>query len=104
MSALLVGAGRVLDRVVTVRAAAPDDAGAVRRLARLAGRPRPLGHALLAEQEGVPVAAIALTNGAIFADPLLPPTVAVRALRLRRYELLRQGGDVAPLWRRRRGR
>jgi hypothetical protein len=104
MSALLPGAGRALDHVVTVRAATPDDAGAVRRLARLTGRPRPLGHALLAEADGVPVAAVTLTSGAIFADPLLTPTVAVRALRLRRYELLRQGGDVAPLWRRRRGR
>jgi hypothetical protein len=104
MSALLLGTGRSLDHVVTVRAAAPDDAGAVRRLARLAGRPLPLGHALLAEEDGAPVAAVALTSGAIFADPLLPPTVAVHALRLRRYQLLRQGGDVAPLWRRRRGR
>jgi hypothetical protein len=104
MSALLLGPGRALYDVVTVRAAAPDDAGAVRRLARLAGRPRPLGHALLAEEDGMPIAGIALTNGAIFADRLLPPTVAVRALRLRRYELLRQGGDAAPLWRRRRGR
>jgi len=102
-SPLPLGAGRVLDHVLTVRPAAPHDTDAVRRLACLAGRPRPLGHALLAEEDGIPVAAVGLTSGAVFADALLPPTVAVRALRLRRYQLLRQGGDTAPLWARCRG-
>jgi hypothetical protein len=100
----VAGRGRAFDHVLTVRPAAAGDADALRRLACLAGRPRPLGHALLAEEDGVPVAAVALTSGAVLADPLLPSTVAVRALRLRRYQVLRQGANVGPRWARWRGR
>lgn len=49
---------------------------------------------LLAEREGVPIAAIGLTTGAVVADPFTPTADAVSSLRERRYRLLRQGGDV----------
>jgi hypothetical protein len=104
MTALLLGGGHIDNHVLTVRPAAPHDAGAIRRLAVIAGRPRPIGHVLLAEQDGAPLAAIALATGALFADPQLSPRAAARALRLWRYQLLRQGGNVAPLWARRHRR
>jgi hypothetical protein len=104
LTAYLLGGGPIGERALTVRPAAPHDARAIGRLAVIAGRPRPSGHALLAEQHGAPVAAIALTTGALYADPLLPPKAAARALRLCRYLLLRQGADVAPLWARRHQR
>ena len=86
------------DQNLTIRAARPDDAGALRRLAQLDSA-RPLsGHALLAELDGVPVAAVSLANGSKVADPFRHTAEAVRMLRLRRYQLLRQGGDVAPAW------
>src|SRR6476660_9432000 len=71
--ARLLGGGPIGEHALTVRPAAPHDAGAMGRHAVIAGRPRPSGHALLAEEHGAPVAAIALTTGALFADPLLPP-------------------------------
>jgi hypothetical protein len=104
MTALLLYGGHNDDYVLTIRPAAADDTGAIRHLAVIAGRPRPTGHALLAEQDGTPVAAIALTTGTLFADPRLPPKAAARALRLCRYQLLRQGANVAPLWARRHRR
>jgi hypothetical protein len=56
------------------------------------------GAMLLAERDGATVAAIALSDGAVVSD-----ATAVAALRRRRYQILRQGGDVgrrAPLLRR----
>jgi hypothetical protein len=54
------------------------------------------GLALLAEHHGITVAAITLTSGRIEADASPAGARAVPALRRRRYQLLRQGGDVAP--------
>jgi hypothetical protein len=57
------------------------------------------GDMLLAERDGATVAAIALSDGAV----LSAPSDAVAALRRRRYQILRQGGDVGrrgPLLRR----
>jgi|tagenome__1003787_1003787.scaffolds.fasta_scaffold12887149_1 hypothetical protein len=51
------------------------------------------GHMLIAERSGVPVAAISLTSGAVVAEPR-SSAAATRLLRLRRYQLLRQGGEV----------
>jgi hypothetical protein len=104
MTALLLGGGPIDDHLLTIRPAAAHDARAIHRLAIIAGCPRPTGHALLAEQDGTPVAAIALTTGTLLADPLLPPKAAARALRLCRYQLLRQGANIAPLWARRHRR
>ena len=85
----------MLDHALTIRAAAPRDADALRRLAALDSRPR--RPALLAERGGVPNAAIALTSGSVVADPFNPSADAVGELRRCGYRLLRQGGDVAPL-------
>jgi hypothetical protein len=79
---------------LTIRAATPLDVATMRRLARLDGRPRLRGDALLAERDGLAVAAVALTSGSVVADPLHATADAVRLLRARRYRLLRQGGDV----------
>jgi hypothetical protein len=82
----------------TVRLASPQDDGGLRRLAALDSASPLSGRVLLAELEGVPVAAIALESGAVIADPFQPTAAAVSHLRLRRYQVMRQGGDVAPAW------
>lgn len=86
------------EQALTIRVATPRDARALSRLAGLDSR-RPLsGRALLAEHDGVVTAAIALTSGSVVADPFRPASEAVRQLRYRRYQLLRQGGDSGPAW------
>jgi hypothetical protein len=81
---------------LTIRVAAPRDGATLSRLAGLDDA-RPLtGRVLLAESDGRPVAAVSLETGAVTADPFHHTEAAVRMLRLRRYQLLRQGGDVAP--------
>jgi hypothetical protein len=84
------------DQRLTIRAALADDARALRRLAELDSAVPLAGRALLAELDGVPVAAVALESGSVVADPFQHSAAAVRLLRLRRYQLMRQGGDVAP--------
>jgi hypothetical protein len=81
---------------LTIRAAAPGDADALRKLAAHANRPPLRGHALLAELDGALVAAVALSSGAVVADKFAATADAVRLLRLRRYRVMRQGGDAAP--------
>jgi hypothetical protein len=84
------------DEALTIRLARPDDAHALRRLAELDSA-RPLrGRVLLAERDGAPLAALSLESGAATADPFQHSADAVRLLSLRRYQLLRQGGDMAP--------
>ena len=78
---------------LTVRAATPRDADA---LSQVDNRALLTGPALIAERDGVALAAVALTSGAVAADPFRPTGEAVRLLRRRRYQLLRQGGDVGP--------
>jgi hypothetical protein len=89
--------GPVIDHSFTIRAATPHDRDALSRLARRQFT-RPVAHALLAERDGVAIAAIALTSGRIATDVSSVTADAVRRLRYRRYQLLRQGGDVAPAW------
>ena len=84
------------DRPITLRLAAPNDAVALRRLAQLDSAPTLRGHVLLAETDGVPVAAISLRTGMVTADPFRHTAPAVHLLRRRRYQLLRQGGDAGP--------
>jgi hypothetical protein len=81
---------------VTIRLATPNDAPTLRRLAQLDSARTLRGHVLLAEANGVPVAAISLYTGLVTADPFQRTAAAVHLLRLRRYQLLRQGGDAAP--------
>ena len=57
---------------VTVRAARPDDASDLARLAALDSRRALGGPLLLAEEDGVLRAALALRTGAVVADPFAP--------------------------------
>lgn len=85
----------MLNHALTIRAATRRDTDILGRLTAHGSHSRPRGHALLAERDGVAIAAIALTSGLVFADPSDPTPEAGRLLRHRRYRLLRQGGDVA---------
>jgi hypothetical protein len=84
------------DRQLTIRLAAARDAEAVQRLAALDSVAPLHGRVLLAELDGAPVAAVSLETGGVAADPFQFTEDAVRMLALRRYQLMRQGGDVAP--------
>ena len=79
-----------------IRAATPADTHALSRLSTLGPRAYTQGRGLLAESDGAAVAAISLTTGAVAADLDRSYSRAVGSLRHRRYEILRQGGDVGP--------
>jgi hypothetical protein len=85
----------VIDHHLSIRAATPHDRDALSRLGQGESR---TGHTLLAERHGIAIAAIALTSGRIAAAGGAGTAEAVRRLHLRRYQLLRQGGDVGPAW------
>jgi hypothetical protein len=82
---------------LSIRLSTASDAGALTRLAALDAAAALSGRALIAERDGVAVAAVALTSGRVVAVPSLRAAAAVHLLRLRRYRLLRQGGRVARL-------
>lgn len=83
------------DQELTIRMAKPEDGPSLRRLAALDSA-RPLrGRVLLAEADGVPVAAISLEGGTVTADPFEHTADTVRLLMVRRYQLLRRG-EVEP--------
>ena len=84
----------MLNHALTIRAATPHDQDTLRRLAALESHPPLHGHTLLAERDGLAIAAIALSSGRTVADPFNHTSQAVHLLRHRRYRLLRQGGDV----------
>src|SRR5262245_50373501 len=84
------------ERPLTIRLAGHDDHRTLRRLAALDSARTLRGRVLLAETDSGPIAAISLATGAITADPFQHTADAVHTLRLRRYQLLRQGGDAAP--------
>jgi hypothetical protein len=79
------------DQELVIRLADPQDAVLLRLAALDSARPL-TGRALLAEVDGVPVAAVSLDTGAVVADPFQHSVQAVAALRLRRYQVTRQGG------------
>jgi hypothetical protein len=79
---------------VTIRAITLSDGGVLSDLTALGPRPYTSGRGLLAEIDGEPVAAISLTSGAVVADVDQAHRGTVHALRRRRYQILRQGGDV----------
>jgi hypothetical protein len=85
----------MLHVIDTIRQARRADGDALSRLVALAQRRRSRGPALVAQRGNAVIAMIALTNGAILADPLQANDDAVRLLKCRRYQLLRQGGSVA---------
>jgi hypothetical protein len=78
----------------TIRAATSADTDAVTRLAASTSRPRPRGPLLVAEHDGEMLAAIAVSSGAVITDPGDSVADVIRGLRRRRYQLLRQNGDV----------
>jgi hypothetical protein len=80
-----------------IRLSTASDAGALARLAALDAAAPPSGRALIAERDGVALAAVALTSGRVVADRSPRAAAAVHLLRLRRYRLLRQGGRVTRL-------
>ena len=68
---------------IVIRSAHPDEAYAVRRLAYLDSR-RPLdGDVLVAFVDGEPVAALALADGSVVANPFRHTADVVELLRLR---------------------
>jgi hypothetical protein len=80
---------------LSIRLSTASDASA---LSRLAHTPEGLsGRALIAEHDGVAIAAVALTSGRVVVGGSHRAPDAIHLLRLRRYRLLRQGGRVARL-------
>jgi hypothetical protein len=72
---------------LTIRRSGPADAPRLAALATLDSS-RPLdGDALVAETDGVPIAALELRSGRAVADPFLPTAQAVGVLRLRAEQL-----------------
>jgi hypothetical protein len=82
---------------MSIRLTKTSDAGALSRLAATDDAARLSGRALIAERDGVAIAAVALTSGRVIATRSPRSAAAVHLLRLRRYRLLRQGGHVARL-------
>lgn len=78
---------------ITLRPAMPADMPAVRELEILDSRPPLRGPILMAEARGRPIAAMAVRDGAVVADPFRKTSAAVALLRTQR-ELL--GRDERP--------
>ena len=79
----------------TIRATTPADTDALSNLVSVGDRTYVPGSAgLVAEVDGTLAAAIALTSGAVAADRDQADPRVVGCLRYRRYQILRQGGDV----------
>jgi hypothetical protein len=82
---------------VTIRRAGSQDGVALNLLAMLDSKPALKGPVLLAESDGLVLAAISLEDGRIAADPFFPTTDLVALLRARAERL-----DAPRLQRRRR--
>ena len=67
----------------TIRPATDDDADALRRLAELDSRPQLRGRVLIAEDDNVPVAALAIEDRAAVADPFQRTGMALALLHMR---------------------
>jgi len=67
--------------VIAIRPAAADEGGVVRRLAELDSAAPPDGPVLLALVDGAPVAALALADDRVVADPFEPTADVVALLR-----------------------
>jgi hypothetical protein len=72
---------------LVIRSAAPDDRGPLRRLALLDSAQLAAGPMLVAEREGMLVAAVPLGGGRSIADPFVPSADIVSLLELRRTQL-----------------
>lgn len=75
------------DDAVVIRQASAEDGGRLQRLAVLDSAPQPQGPMLVAEREGILVAAVPLSGGRPIADPFEPTAGIVGLLELRRRQL-----------------
>ena len=66
---------------IVLRRARSSDAGALDRLAQLDSKRLPSGSHLIAERDGVLIAALAQPSGVTVADPFVPSADAVALLR-----------------------
>lgn len=76
-----------VERSVTLRYSTPADQAPLARLAELDSSTPPAQPALLAEVDGQLRAALALTSGAVVADPFHPTADLVNLLRARARQL-----------------
>ena len=81
---------------LTIRMAQTDDTKALRWLAEVDSTVPLHGNVMLAELDGTCLAAISLETGEVNANPFKRTAAIVSHLRMRRYQIMRQGGDVAP--------
>ncbi len=84
---------------MTIRRARTEDAPALHTLQLLDDHALPAGDALVADQDGEPVAAVHVATGHAVADPFRRSAAPVALLRLRAAQLR---GQDTPLPRRRR--
>lgn len=75
------------DRSVTLRFASAADQGPLARLAELDSAASPAQPVLLAEIDGQLRAALAITDGTVFADPFHPTADLIELLRARARQL-----------------
>jgi hypothetical protein len=76
---------------LVIRNASDADNGHLERLALLDSAPVPAGPVLVAEQDGMLVAAVPLHGGRSIADPFVPSADIVSLLELRRTQLRAAG-------------
>src|SRR5689334_9683623 len=72
---------------LTIRPARPVDDWAIARLAALDSASPLTGDVLVAESDGIPVAAVAVATGDAIADPFVPSAETVAVLRMRARQL-----------------
>jgi hypothetical protein len=72
---------------VSIRRAGPHDAPALCRLAALDSAAPLSGEVLMAVVDGEPLAALALADGSVVADPFAPTAALVELLEMRRAQL-----------------
>lgn len=89
---------------ITIRTATEADTPALDRLAALDDTARIYLPALVAEQDGVPVAALSLADGLIAADPFVRTAETVELLELRASRLRAETPRRRRVIRARRGR
>ena len=80
-------AERKADGAVLIRASSESDSGRLQRLAILDSAPAPHGPMLVAERDGILVAAVPMDGGRAIADPFEPTAGVVGLLQLRRTQL-----------------
>jgi hypothetical protein len=74
--------------VLAIRSAVAGDSASLRRLSELEGRRLPEGRPLVAEVDGVVVAAMHADSGAVVADPFVHTAAVVDLLRVRSRQLI----------------